>query len=129
MIHSFITNSCCKSGSCISNYLLELGTYSINTSGCSRRMNNIIRISMCVHLAVFMLVVIVEVMILRLIMKKQCNTEHSGKRKGDYNVRHIMGVKDNFHASSESYVIHPEDSDVSSRQYHDEVPQICPSSP
>lgn len=58
---SFSVHSCCKSGSCISNYLSELGTYSINTTGCGPLMYRIVMTSMYAHFVMFLVVVIFEV--------------------------------------------------------------------
>ncbi|XP_028163708.1 peripherin-2-like isoform X2 [Ostrinia nubilalis] len=102
--------SCCKSGSCISNYLTELGTYSINTTGCGPLLYRIVMISMNGHLVMFLLIVIIEIIILKLITKKEKELgKVKCKRKTD--VRHIMSVKDNFDASSGSCQLNPEDSD------------------
>ena len=53
--------SCCKSGSCVTNYLKELDTYSINTNGCGDVINRIIKISMYTHSAFFLVVILLEV--------------------------------------------------------------------
>ncbi|KAJ8732785.1 hypothetical protein PYW07_015384 [Mythimna separata] len=101
--------SCCKSGSCISNYLLELGTHSINTKGCGNLLTRIIMASMIAHLVIFLSVIIVEIIILRLITQtKGCQ---STKKLQNMNVRHIMSVNDHFASSSNSMELNPEDTD------------------
>ncbi|KAM3962356.1 uncharacterized protein ACR2FA_003595 [Aphomia sociella] len=84
--------SCCKSGSCISNYLMELGTYSINTDGCGDHIHQIIMISMVVYLVMFLLTIIIE-----------CNKNTE--------VRHIMSAKDKFDVSSGSCLLDSEQTD------------------
>ncbi|XP_047020573.1 peripherin-2-like [Helicoverpa zea] len=100
--------SCCKSGSCISNYLLELGTHSIYTTGCGNLMYRIILASMIAHCIMFVSVILVEILILKFILKA---APKSKDKKGmNMNVRHIMSVNDNF-ASSNSLQINPDDTD------------------
>ncbi|KAG6446430.1 peripherin-2 isoform X2 [Manduca sexta] len=101
--------SCCKSGSCISNYLLELGSYSINTNGCGDLVYQIITISMNVHLVMFLTIIIVELIILKCIVKK--NKSPCKSKRNKLNVRHIMPIKNNFNASSESLQLNPDDSE------------------
>ncbi|KAL0892116.1 hypothetical protein ABMA27_015317 [Loxostege sticticalis] len=104
--------SCCKSGSCISNYLTELGTHSINTTGCGPLLHRIVMISMSAHLVMFLLIVVIEIIILKLIMTKERQPENEKKGKHrNSDVRHIMSVKGNFDASSGSCQLNPEDSD------------------
>ncbi|XP_068630678.1 tetraspanin-6 [Battus philenor] len=100
--------SCCKSGSCISNYLTELGTHSINTDGCGDIMYHIVMTSMYAHLILFVLVVVIEILILKLLVRRE-EDERSDKLKK--NVKHIMSVNHNFEASSTSYQVNPEDSE------------------
>ncbi|CAH1644355.1 unnamed protein product [Spodoptera littoralis] len=100
--------SCCKSGSCISNYLLELGTHSINTKGCGNLIYRIILSSMVAHLIMFISVIIVEILILKYII--QNNPCPQDKRPVNMNVRHIMSVNDRF-ASSNSLQMNPDDTD------------------
>ncbi|CAK1604285.1 unnamed protein product [Parnassius mnemosyne] len=105
--------SCCKSGSCISSYLTELGTHSINTSGCGELMYRIIMISMYAHLLLFFLVIIIEGLILQFIIRKQDYSCENTKK----NLKHIMSVNNNFEASSSSYQMNSEDSeDLESRK-------------
>ncbi|XP_026739872.1 photoreceptor outer segment membrane glycoprotein 2-like [Trichoplusia ni] len=101
--------SCCKSGSCISNYLLELGTHSINTKGCGKLMYRIILSSMIAHLIMFLSVVIVEALILNIITRKELQSED--KKSRSFNVRHIMSVNDHFGTSTPSIQINPDESD------------------
>ncbi|XP_013141123.1 PREDICTED: uncharacterized protein LOC106105377 isoform X2 [Papilio polytes] len=107
-LRSLTFNSCCKSGSCISNFLTELGTYSINTAGCGHKMYHIIRCSMCAHLFLFSLVILIEILMLRFIARKD---DSDSCKKLKNNVQRIMSVNHNFEASSSSYQVNPEDSE------------------
>ncbi|XP_038210535.1 photoreceptor outer segment membrane glycoprotein 2-like [Zerene cesonia] len=102
--------SCCKSGSCVSSYLKELGTHSINTSGCGQILYRIIMISMNAHLVMFVSVTLLEVFILRtIIIEGRKNLLDSTRNYK--NVSHIMSVNENFDASSGSYQYIVQDSD------------------
>ncbi|KAJ8731993.1 hypothetical protein PYW08_014723 [Mythimna loreyi] len=101
--------SCCKSGSCISNYLLELGTHSINTKGCGNLLTHIILGSMIGHLVIFLAVIIVEIIILKLIT--QSTRSQNARKLQNMNVRHIMSVNDHFASSSNSMELNPDDTD------------------
>ncbi|KAI5632117.1 tetraspanin family domain-containing protein [Phthorimaea operculella] len=108
--------SCCKSGSCISNYLTELGTNSINTEGCSPHVNRLIKIYVIVHLIIFVTVIIIELLTLNYITKKRSNDSFRppplDPNENKFNVKHLMGVKDNFRPSSGSnFVGQSEESD------------------
>ncbi|XP_013177675.1 PREDICTED: tetraspanin-6-like isoform X1 [Papilio xuthus] len=100
--------SCCKSGSCISNFLTELGTYSINTAGCGHKMYHIIRCSMYAHLFLFTLVILIEILMLKFIARRD---DSDSCKKLKNNVQRIMSVNNNFEASSSSYQVNPEDSE------------------
>ncbi|XP_060800927.1 peripherin-2-like [Amyelois transitella] len=104
--------SCCKSGSCISNYLMELGTHSINTQGCGANLHKVIMITLITHLTLFLIVIIDEILLLKYIMKQDrpCNDPYV-RRRSAVDVRQIMIAKDNFDASSRSSQINPDDSD------------------
>ncbi|XP_075971200.1 uncharacterized protein LOC142973414 [Anticarsia gemmatalis] len=106
--------SCCKSGTCVSNYLIELGTTSIHTRGCGDVIYKIIISSLSAHLVMFLAIVIVEGVILKLIMptNKPTSTK-AGKTAvaANLNIRHIMSVNNNFSSSSESLQLNPDDSD------------------
>ncbi|XP_053602189.1 peripherin-2-like isoform X2 [Plodia interpunctella] len=104
--------SCCKSGSCISNYLMELGTNSINIRGCGDNLHRVVSILLMTHIILFVLVIIDEILILRFIMQQDrpC-TNPNIKRKFSTDVRQIMTAKNNFEASSRSTQINPDDSD------------------
>ncbi|XP_059058904.1 peripherin-2-like isoform X1 [Achroia grisella] len=111
---SFLTDSvplsCCKSGSCISNYLTELGTYSINTKGCGERVRQCIMVLMSAYLVLFLAIIIIEMLILRFI-NKQSNRSVYRRSEKKAEVRHIMSVNDKFDASSGSCQLDPEESD------------------
>ncbi|XP_072940321.1 uncharacterized protein Tsp33B isoform X2 [Epargyreus clarus] len=104
--------SCCKSGSCISNYLKELGTYSINTAGCGDFMYRIVMISMNAHLILFLSIIIIEALLLKFICINT-NKAYSGVCCGNkrVSVRHLMPVNDDFDASSGSYMYCQEEGD------------------
>ncbi|XP_052753275.1 peripherin-2-like isoform X1 [Galleria mellonella] len=115
--------SCCKSGSCISNYLLELGTNSINTKGCGKRLRRVIMLSMSAYLIIFILIIIVELLIVRFLIKQNnyCGNQRSGKKT---EVRHIMSVNDKFHVSSASCQLDPEESDDEEASRNTEVENL-----
>ncbi|CAD0198244.1 unnamed protein product [Chrysodeixis includens] len=118
--------SCCKSGSCISNYLLELGTHSINTKGCGKMMYRILLSSMIAHLIMFLSVVIVEAMILKIIMRNR-ELQCKDKKSRGFNVRHIMSVNDKFGTSTPSIQLNPDESDEYDKEVESKRPINIPS--
>ncbi|VVC96301.1 unnamed protein product [Leptidea sinapis] len=100
--------SCCKSGSCVSSYLTELGTNSINTTGCSTTLYNILLLSANAHLVVFVITILLEIVILRFIILNSASSKRRSTSKKLIN--HIMAVNTNFDASSNSFQYNP-DSD------------------
>ncbi|XP_045446401.1 uncharacterized protein LOC123654546 [Melitaea cinxia] len=112
--------SCCKSGSCVSSYLKELGNYSINTNGCGNLLYRFIMVSMTVHLIMFLIIIILEIFFLKSIITKNDELD-SKNRSNKLNIRHIMSVNDNFEMSSGSYNLNEEDSEIDpSNVYYDE---------
>ncbi|CAH2107258.1 unnamed protein product [Euphydryas editha] len=113
--------SCCKSGSCVSSYLKELGNYSINTNGCGYLLYRFIMVSMTVHLIMFLIITVLEIFFLKSI--KTTNDGQLDSKKGNkkLNIRHIMSVNDNFEMSSGSYDLNEEDSEIDPPNvYYDE---------
>ncbi|XP_061378001.1 peripherin-2-like [Danaus plexippus] len=102
--------SCCKSGSCVSNYLKELGTYSINTNGCAYSVYRIVLISLNAHLILFVTVVVLEAFLLRILMLEK-NEPDDTRDASRGNINNIMNVNDNFEISSGSYQLYEDDSD------------------
>ncbi|CAK1553713.1 unnamed protein product [Leptosia nina] len=98
--------SCCKSGSCVSSFLDELGTNSINTSGCGSLMYHVIIVTMNIHLVLFVAVILLEILILRCVV---IHSTDNGSHK--MLIDHIMPVNENFDMSSESCHVEAEDSD------------------
>ncbi|CAH0407793.1 unnamed protein product [Chilo suppressalis] len=100
--------SCCKSGSCVSNYLSELGTYSINTSGCGPLLYRIVMLSLNAYFVLFLLTAVLEIIILKLIMKDNC----PGVRRANIlGVRHLKPYKANSIVSSETCQFNVESDD------------------
>ncbi|XP_047527303.1 RDS/peripherin-like protein xRDS35 [Vanessa atalanta] len=113
--------SCCKSGSCVSSYLKELGNHSINTRGCCNIVHNCIIVSIIIHLVMFITVILLEILLLKHIMHKEDEVSGFKKFTNKFNIRHIMSVNDNFEVSSDSYILNEEDSEIdSSNAYCDE---------
>ncbi|XP_011557611.3 photoreceptor outer segment membrane glycoprotein 2 isoform X1 [Plutella xylostella] len=108
--------SCCKSGSCISNYLTELGTFSINTDGCADVVSTLIKYSMCANLLLFVAVICLQVMILY--HMKECKSMSESVKtsiqseeppKGPQ-VTDLMLVNQKFAASSDSYQMYSDNN-------------------
>ncbi|CAB3242949.1 unnamed protein product [Arctia plantaginis] len=108
--------SCCKSGSCIANYLLELGTGSINTRGCGDIMTNIMMTLMTIHIIMFVSVITVEAILLKVLIGSSEQTRTTSPMrppccKEQVHLRNIMSIKNNFRASSTSLRLMPDESD------------------
>ncbi|KAJ2950568.1 hypothetical protein O0L34_g8814 [Tuta absoluta] len=95
--------SCCKSGSCISNYLTELGTSSINTRGCGCYLHRLLLFMMVFYGFLFLTIIILEGIALICVSDNEKIGECKKSGNGNYDVRHLMEVKENFSSSSESY--------------------------
>ncbi|XP_039748981.1 RDS/peripherin-like protein xRDS35 [Pararge aegeria] len=76
-----VPSSCCKSGAGVSCYLDELGTNSINTEGCGDMMYRIIMISMSVHITLFLIVIVLEVLLLKYTKKNEKKNPATPKSK------------------------------------------------
>ncbi|XP_045513104.1 peripherin-2-like [Pieris brassicae] len=92
--------SCCKSGSCVSNFLEELGTNSINENGCGSTMYRLIIVSMNMHLLIFVAVILLEILILRYVAIYSSNGAQTKL------IDNIMPVNEQFDVSSDSYNLH-----------------------
>ncbi|KAI8428979.1 hypothetical protein MSG28_007572 [Choristoneura fumiferana] len=108
--------SCCKSGSCIANYLTEMGTSFINVRGCGTHVHRIVLVTLAGHLFVFVSVILVETILLILIKKQSKGKARLEKtrisRGGEYNVKHIMTVRDNFDVSSGSVQMDSDEDEI-----------------
>ncbi|XP_034824466.1 uncharacterized protein Tsp33B [Maniola hyperantus] len=113
--------SCCKSGSCVSSFLEELGTESINTAGCINMVHRIIIVFMGAHILMFVIIIVLEVFLLKYSKnspkkKKSFVSKYCSDRfKKTFNIRNIMPVNDKFEVSSASY----EEIDSIDHQDHD----------
>ncbi|XP_063361288.1 photoreceptor outer segment membrane glycoprotein 2-like [Cydia amplana] len=90
--------SCCKTGSCISNYLTEMGTSSIHLSGCAEQLYVTIMTALVIQLTIFSSVFAVEVLVFILAVsneKKTCNPTKQSKTRV-YDVKNLLNVNPNF---------------------------------
>ncbi|KAI5641102.1 tetraspanin family domain-containing protein [Phthorimaea operculella] len=107
--------SCCKSGSCISNYLTELGTSSIHTGGCGNYLHRIILFTMAFYIFLFLAVIALELLVLSCVSNNSSMEECNPSTSAKYDVRHLMDIKENFSSSSESCAAADESDDEGSK--------------
>ncbi|XP_028040708.1 RDS/peripherin-like protein xRDS35 [Bombyx mandarina] len=94
--------SCCKSGSCIPNYLIELGTHSINTKGCGEIAYNTEIVIIYINLLLFVSIVLTEILFFVLVMDKRRTC--SDKSPRNYDIMQVMPMKNNLNVTSSSII-------------------------
>ncbi|XP_063621790.1 photoreceptor outer segment membrane glycoprotein 2-like isoform X1 [Cydia splendana] len=90
--------SCCKTGSCISNYLTEMGTSSIHLSGCAEELYVIIMTALVIQLIIFSSVFVIELLVFILALPKEKETSQQIKKGKTrvYDVKQLLNVNPNF---------------------------------
>ncbi|XP_063531984.1 tetraspanin-15-like [Cydia strobilella] len=93
--------SCCKTGSCISNYLTEMGTSSIHLCGCAEQLYVTVMTALVIQLILFSSVFVVELLVFILAVSNENETsKHIKKGKTRvYDVKHLLNVNSNFDSS------------------------------
>ncbi|XP_047986125.1 peripherin-2-like isoform X2 [Leguminivora glycinivorella] len=136
---AFVTDSvplsCCKTGSCISNYLTEMGTTSIHLSGCAKRFYELVMGALALQLIMFSTVCVVELIVFTLTLTKcECEEGNKYSKKGKtrvYDVKHLLTANPNFDwsGSLESASDDSDDESVSPKKEVRDVPESPPGLP